>query len=83
MPMYDYQCGDCSHTFTSSRRISERKKPESEPCPECGDNAVSMIIGSPRIVGGVGDANGKVPQGFKDVLKNIKKGSGKDCTIDV
>jgi len=42
---------------------------------------VEKVLSSPKIVGGVGTLHGKVPDGFRDKLNQIKKGSGKDNTI--
>ncbi|QVW27132.1 hypothetical protein [Escherichia phage A221] len=41
-----------------------------------------MIVGAPKIVSGVKGPQ-SAPDGFKDVLRTIKKGSGKGNTIDV
>ena len=34
MPVYEYQCQRCQHTFESLRPFSRRDNPA--PCPECG-----------------------------------------------
>ena len=74
MPRYDYQCGQCQHTFTQMRSISERKNPESEACPSCGvvGNVQQKIFSAPLSIdsvalGGVVEGSG----GFKEVLKGI------------
>jgi len=41
------------------------------------------IIGSPMIVAGQGSTIAKTSDGYKDLLKNIKKHSGRDNTINV
>lgn len=38
-------------------------------------------LSTPKIVTGVGNLHSKVPDGFKDKLNQIKKGSGKNNTI--
>lgn len=38
-------------------------------------------LSTPLIVSGVGNLHSKVPDGFKDKLNQIKKGSSKDNTI--
>lgn len=81
MPTYDYQCADCGHSFEARRTCSERYSPTLEPCKECGGE-IKMIIGAPRIVSGVRGPQ-SAPDGFKDVLRTIKKGSGKGNVIDV
>ena len=38
-------------------------------------------LSTPRIVSGVGSLHSKVPDGFRDKLNQIKKGSGQGNTI--
>ena len=47
------------------------------------DNDILKELSTPKIVTGVGSLHSKVPDGFKDKLKQIKKGSGKGDTIKV
>ena len=42
---------------------------------------VEKVLSAPLIVSGVGNLHSKVPDGFKDKLNQIKKGSSKDDTI--
>ena len=44
MPLYTYQCKSCDHTFDQSNSINDRKAPETQPCPECGQHEVQLII---------------------------------------
>ena len=44
---------------------------------------VIKVLSTPKIVTGVGSLHSKVPDGFKDKLKQIKKGSGRGDTIKV
>ena len=44
---------------------------------------VMKVLSTPKIVSGVGSLQSKVPDGFKDKLKQIKKGSGQGNTIKV
>lgn len=37
MPLFEYQCIKCLHAFEKLKPISERKIPELEKCPECGE----------------------------------------------
>ena len=47
------------------------------------DEDIVKVLSTPKIVTGVGSLHGKVPDGFKDKLKQIKKGSGKNNTIKI
>lgn len=42
---------------------------------------IIKVLSTPKIVTGVGTLHGKVPDGFKDKLNQIKKGSGEGNTI--
>ena len=42
---------------------------------------VIKVLSTPKIVSGVGSLQSKVPDGFKDKLNQIKKGSGEGNTI--
>lgn len=82
MPSYSYICSECSHTFDKFLSISKRNEPENAPCPSCGKtNCVHISIGLSSIVSGV-NLKDKRPEGFKDVLRKIKK-SHPSGNIDV
>lgn len=81
MPFYDYACRGCDHEFSARKSCAERHDPTNEPCPECGGE-LFLKIGATKTVSGVKGPQ-SAPDGFKDVLRNIKKSSGKGNTIDV
>ncbi len=45
MPNYDYKCEKCEHVFEEFKSMSERDVPTTEPCPACGEMAVTKAIG--------------------------------------
>ena len=47
------------------------------------DEDIVKVLSTPKIVTGVGSLHSKVPDGFKDKLKEIKKGSGRGNTIKI
>lgn len=47
------------------------------------DETLSHVIQSPNMVTMVGSTLGKTSEGWKDLLKSVKKGSGKGDTINV
>lgn len=49
----------------------------------CEEYGLVQVMKAPKIVTGVGSLHSKVPDGFKDKLKQIKKGSGAGNTIKV
>lgn len=81
MPLYDYKCKGCGKENTLRRSCAERYEPTLSPCEDCGGE-IAMKIGAPQIVSGVRGPQ-SAPDGFKDVLRTIKKGSGRENNIDV
>ena len=73
MPYYDYHCTSCEHEFELNMRISERKKPTEEPCPNCSKSTVIQKLASPYHGDPWHFAGKKPDDGFKDRLKEIKK----------
>ncbi len=41
MPLYDYRCKNCGHTFEALHKIAE---PGPSECPKCGHTEVGKII---------------------------------------
>lgn len=86
MPNYDFECSKCGFTVTDIQLpVAERDDPVGAPCftslvrgddddmedPLVCDGMMERVIASPGIgylIGGI-----KTPDGFKDVLRNIKK----------
>lgn len=85
MPTYNFTCNSCDTTFDVRNNIINRDVPLTEPCKYCGESGkVVRNLDAPPITSGAPTHIGsRVPDGFKDVLRNIKKGSGKHCTIDI
>ena len=84
MPLYEYQCTHCDHTFSDVLKVDDRNKPLDAPCPSCkAAGGVEKLVTTARIVAGVGDFRAKVPEVFKDRLREIKKTAGRTRNIDV
>lgn len=51
MPIYDYECSECSHTLEVLQKISD---PLLTDCPECGEPALKKQVSAPsfRLAGG-------------------------------
>jgi putative FmdB family regulatory protein len=72
MPTYTFRCNECGNDFDVVAKMSESKG-ENLECPNCGSIGKSeQQIGASKIVSGY-RTNHRVPDGFKDVLKTIKK----------
>jgi len=72
MPNYDYHCLNCEHVWTQQLLIADRDMPLDFACPHCGEEAVERPAAAPGISHVIGGYK-KVPEGFKDVLRKIKK----------
>ena len=82
MPNYVFQCEKCQHSFEKQLRIVDRRSPESEPCPECQQSGVELLISPPPVVDAWTIGVRKAPAGFRDLLKHIKNRNPKS-TIEV
>jgi putative FmdB family regulatory protein len=81
--IYSFQCSSCESKFDKESSIDDRNKPLEEPCPSCGQRTVKRSITSLNIVHQSGDTLSRTDSGWNDMLKRIKKSSGKDNTIQV
>jgi len=43
MPMYDYRCPGCSHTFDVQMSFAEYDLHKDQPCPECGTVSARIV----------------------------------------
>lgn len=71
MPLYDYHCTECNHTFTEKFMIADRKKPEGEPCPSCNSHTINLRIGTPGVGDSVRLGIRTHDDGFREVLSKI------------
>ena len=74
MPVYEYGCNECSHEFEKFKTIAEYDAPLSEPCPSCYKvGYIDRLIYAAEICDPVSLGVKKVPKGYNEVIKNIKK----------
>jgi putative FmdB family regulatory protein len=59
MPLYEFECKKCDHTFDKVLTIKEMEK-ALPTCPQCGSDDVRKLISSGGIKIGIGDYSGKV-----------------------
>ena len=75
--IYTFKNNKTGEVFEKHMRMAE-KEPYLEAHPD-----ISLVITPANIsYSGPRSTISLVDDGFNDVLKNIKAGSGKDCTID-
>ena len=74
MPVYEYKCNECSHEFEEFKTIADYNIPLKEPCPSCLHvGYISRLISGAKICDPVSLGVIKVPTGYNEVIKNIKK----------
>ena len=74
MPFYEYGCSECLHEFEEFKTIAEYDVPLSEPCPSCYKvGYIQRLISGAEICDPVSLGVRKVPKGYNEVIKNIKK----------
>ena len=74
MPNYTYQCSDCLYEFEEFKTIANYNEPLREPCPSCFHvGYISRLISGAKICDPVSLGVIKVPKGYTEVIKNIKK----------
>ena len=47
MPIYDYVCADCGHSF---EKMHEMTAHSVQKCPSCGSSVVSKLISVPGLI---------------------------------
>jgi putative FmdB family regulatory protein len=74
MPFYEYGCNECSHEFEEFKTMAEYNAPLSEPCPSCYKvGYIDRLISGAEICDPVSLGVRKVPKGYNEVIKNMKK----------
>ena len=74
MPFYDFGCSECSHEFETFKTIAEYDIPLNEPCPSCYKvGYVQRLVSGAEICDPISLGVTKVPKGYNEVIKNIKK----------
>jgi len=74
MPFYDFGCSECLHEFETFKTIAEYDIPLSEPCPSCYKvGYIQRLVSGAEICDPVSLGVRKVPKGYNEVIKNIKK----------
>jgi putative FmdB family regulatory protein len=79
MPIYEYQCDACGHTFETLQKVSASPLTQ---CPECGADALKKLISAPafRLKGGGWYETDFKTGNKKNVAQSDKPGSDKPAT---
>ena len=80
MPTYDFTCKDCGHEFEKNVPLDDRDKPVQ--CPECGKKKSIRAVSAVKLsYSGFKENVTRAGNGWNDVLRKVKKGSGRSNTI--
>ena len=73
MPIYEYHCDHCNGQFTKLLKMDDRRLPESQPCPYCGEIKMvrQAILSAPKIADPVRIGVTRQDNNFKEVLRGI------------
>jgi putative FmdB family regulatory protein len=71
MPVYDYKCTNCDHTFTRISNIACRNDPENESCEKCEQTTIQRQVGAPALGDSVRLGLRTHDDGFREVLSKI------------
>ena len=72
MPFYDYSCDFCGHTWEEKYTIANRNIPTENPCPNCDNKEIKLVIGSVNIADPVSLGVKKPDKAFVNRLKQIE-----------
>ena len=74
MPLYDYRCTKCNHTFEQFEKIDDRNKPSKKPCPSCGKKKVELnIVGAAAICDPVRIGVKRHDKGWHEVMSRVNR----------
>jgi putative FmdB family regulatory protein len=75
MPLYDYKCKACDHSFRKLKSVDSRKEPIGDGCPICKAFEVIQEIGTSNIVSGVSMKDTR-SDWFRSKMKELKSHAG-------
>jgi putative FmdB family regulatory protein len=76
MPIYDYQCKNCGHTFDELQSIKEKPL---LTCPVCGKDTLARLIGTGS--GIIFKGSGFYQTDYKKSSTSESKSKGKDSKL--
>jgi putative FmdB family regulatory protein len=81
--IYTFACDACNGSFEVNVPISDNQKPLTKPCPLCGKKGKVYRVFDSATHFYSGSVHDQAGNGWKDILRGIKKASGKGNIIDV
>lgn len=75
MPLYEFQCEKCNHTFDEVLKMDDRDTPTKNPCPICKEEkCVISVLSAPAVVSPFSIDGLKKPKSdFKERMAQIKQ----------
>lgn len=74
MPLYDYDCTNCNHSWEEVNSMANATEPLSQPCPKCGVlGYVRKLISPTKTVEIITiKAGAKIDKGLRNTLDQMK-----------
>jgi putative FmdB family regulatory protein len=69
MPIYDYRCNNCEHSYEALRSVANR---DNAQCPGCKSSLSTLLISAPRIDPRMG-LDPDFPTAYKKWGDNLRK----------
>jgi len=81
---YDYKCTSCEKEWEENLTIATRNAPCDKPCPHCKQEKTVIKLVSPTRMSyeGAVSMQRRAGSGWNDLLGKIKKGAGRQSTIE-
>ena len=75
MPLYEYECEKCSHSFSAILKIDNRKEPTLNPCPSCKETQCIQSVMSAAALVSPSSIDGlrKPSSQFKERMSQIRQ----------
>lgn len=73
MPLYDYRCSACNHTFEQFEKMDDRNKPTRKACPGCKKKKIQLVIGAAAVCDPVTIGVKRHDKGWHEVLNKVNK----------
>jgi putative FmdB family regulatory protein len=73
MPLYEYCCESCEHSFELLTSVTNRDKALKKPCPECGEKKIKKGFGVPITGANANITPEKMCPGFTKKMEEISR----------
>jgi len=72
MPLYEYKCSNCEHSFELILKAEDNNGPVNDLCPHCGESETIHKVLNINLHHGVTNPRKKMDSNFKSEMERIK-----------